>query len=66
MSVLVNVVAGTGHGTQAREGGAREEFAGVLIGLAEAPMKRRDTQLTANPASNPNGDALNATEECGV
>jgi len=38
----------------------------VLIGLAEAPMKRRDTRLTANPASNPNGDALNATEECGV
>ena len=66
MSVLVNVVAGTGHGTQAREGGAREEFAGVMLGTAEAPWKRMDMRLTWSPASGKDGDALKATDEYGA
>lgn len=66
MSVQVNGVAATGHGTQVLEGGALEEFEGVL-GMAAAPMKRGNTGRTRRPESDNDGDrdALKAAAEYG-
>lgn len=66
MSVQVNVVAGTGHGTQEREGGARVEFDGVVLGMAAAPVKRGKPTRTRSPSSDNAGDALKTTDEYGA